>query len=46
MDNPAECFIASIHTHDMRSVPKSVMDLMAVSIALRRKFVLNAQSGT
>ncbi len=46
MESPSECFIVSIPTHDNRAVPKSVMDLMTVSMALNRKLVLNVQTGT
>ncbi|MDE1871286.1 MAG: hypothetical protein KGI06_03535 [Candidatus Micrarchaeota archaeon] len=46
MAKSGECLILSMPTHDGRAVPKSVMDLMGVASILKRRFLLNAQTGT
>ncbi len=46
MDNLSDCFIVSIPAPDNRAVPKSIMDLMTVSLVLKRKLILNVQTGS
>lgn len=46
MAKSTEYFILSMPTHDGRGIPKSVMDMMGVAAILKRKFLLNVQTGT
>lgn len=46
MENSSDYFILSMPTNDGRAVPKSIMDLISVAAILKRKFLLNVQTGT